>query len=534
LLTDKDSGRPSAPLLIVAPKDNHVIITSADDLGEWIPTGDHLETKVAARVAIPTQFFVGDQRRYRPRYPESGYRTVLTPQIPPTANASGFSSMQLEEADVSEDFSETKGAELVVFHHWTTSRLPLTSFDRGLLRLTSSGHTYSTSRDASFFLGARFFIDNIPRTWMKEGEWRFLPNRATIAYKPVANEPIGQTHFPTLEVLMQTKGVEYVTISNVEFSRTAWDEPAEGHSEPQAEVKLPAAILVEDSRHLKFDNVTVAHTGGHAMKIGGLSSDIDLERLTLNDLGGGGLYIGETDGNRTAVSNVRVSNCLINGVGITHFGSVAVWIANASYVVVQNCEIADTRYSGISVGWRWGYGRSFTSNITIEGNFLHDIGNGILSDMGGIYFLGDLKGSIIRDNLIQDVNAWDYGGWGLYADEGTSNIELLRNIVRRTTSASFFLHYGQNVDLIGNFFYAASGSTIRCGSRDRPSNMRLQHNTILYKSTPFQSVCQSLEAYPSDNRILPEDDKNISFMQNQAQEFIKTFRVTHRNLHRAG
>jgi len=207
----------------------------------------------------------------------------------------------------------------------------------------------------------------------------------------------------------------------------------------------------------------------------------------LYDLGAGGVKIngaaaGEPECCRTQ-SN-RISDNEISAAGRVFHSAVGVLIMHSAYNTVAHNHIHDLFYSGVSVGWVWGYAENAAHHNLIEKNHIHHIGQGLLSDMGGVYLLGIQPGTAVRGNLIHHVEKLHYGGWAMYTDEGSSHIILENNVCYCTNGEIFHQHYGRE-NTVRNNILAFGDVCLAIYSRIEPHvGVVFLHNVFLADGVP--------------------------------------------------
>ena len=123
----------------------------------------------------------------------------------------------------------------------------------------------------------------------------------------------------------------------------------------------------------------------------------------------------------------------------------------------------------------------------VEANHVHHIGikadgeQPILSDMGGIYTLGNQDGSFIRGNRFHDIGALRYGGWGIYFDEGTTDILAENNLVYRTSHGGLHQHFGKDNIVRNNIFAFGRDAQIQRTRLENHQSFTFVQNIVIWK-----------------------------------------------------
>ncbi len=190
----------------------------------------------------------------------------------------------------------------------------------------------------------------------------------------------------------------------------------------------------------------LAYTGLH---LGIATKNSSITHNEFEKLGGAGIILGGTESAHhfptpeALTQNNEITDNYINDIANTYKGCTGILVGYTSQTKVEYNTLTNLPYTGISVGWGWGYGEQtrkdenhtdefvlgeFTlgKNI-ITHNYIKDVLlEPALIDGGGIYTLGRQDGSVMNDNYVDGVHN-EYGG--IYLDEGTVGYEITNNVV---------------------------------------------------------------------------------------------------------
>ena len=512
------SPRHAVRMLPTASISGGVLVTN------WTHVSGNTYSAVVPELTFVNQLFVNNQRFVRSRVPMnfSDYLHYVAP-----LNDSKLARYGFQYASGQFDYKSLIDAMVVVYHSWTESH-------HYIDRLLTENNTVLFTNPSNYPIGQfliqgqhRFHIENlcealVPNSFCFVNETKTIYLMTNGSYDPTTVEIITSVNEIVVELVGDdvTKPVEDVIIDNVAIQHGAWNITRHEQADTaSARFLKSTALFIANATSIVISNVEISHTGSYGLRIKEGTSNIDYMNSLVTDTGAGGIWIGDW---MTPISLLTSSiNVISNEVsygGNVFPSGVGILVNRATDIVITDNSVHHHRNIGINVGSALGYVPSLTSNILIQRNYIFNIGQHILNDLGGIHLVGIQPGTVVHGNVIKNVFSYAIFMWGIYLDEGTSDVIISNNIVYNTGWGSLFQHYGANNTIINNVFaYAASIQPPQPGDLKPDGDVRVDraenHTSWIFTRNIVYDVFQGSNhsAFMSNPNVIASFENNVYY-----------------------
>ena len=504
--TPEDSGSNGYVVRYKAAPGAEPVFTSGLEVTGWTDAGDPERPGLMvadAPIENTRQMFVDGKMAVRARgnitasIERYGDRTVYTTYNGDHDAYSGYKVGSLEMLD----WKHPEDLEFIYDISWAHRIVPVDSVEQlndSEIFIKMEPESFRTSQIAGGVqANLPSYIENSYELLDEPGEWYFDQSEKKIYYMPEDGQNMDETEVivPTAEQFFTVEGsadnkVKDISFAGLNFEYNTWLYPStNGWPEQQANFAhdpketfnmhayslVPqGAIEIKMSEGIGIRGCNFSRLGSAAINILQGAVNTVVEECVFKDISAGGVLVGgvnitdahpftgegmtienHTHDERYIVKDNTVANNYFNGIGTEYKGSIAITAGYTDHTVITHNTIRNVAYSGISVGWGWGYwdqgGRygddetpaeypvipvgdaAVSRNNVIEYN---DVSQCMmkLHDGAGIYTLGDMPNTSIRYNLVHDNVGWP---GGLYFDQGSGGMTVEDNITYNTQMTYF-------------------------------------------------------------------------------------------------
>ena len=411
------------------------------------------------------------------------------------------------------NFRNMERVQISYCHYWIDEHSPIKSYDPETRRVTMVYPSrFGIDGGPGTASGLEYCLENVAENFGHPDEW--YADEGRIYYVP-RDESItpetAEVFIPRLHKLFDFRGTPDRHVKNIrlrglslsvtrgEYGSVGMDASGNGEqlkfaSDAQAVSQADGAVSFIYAENCSVEDCRLENYGVHGFVVANGCHGIRIARTLMRDGGAGGVKINGgvcgTPASEHTYGNT-VEDCRILSCGRRYFAACGVLMMNTYENTVAHNEIGYLYYTGVSCGWVWGYSPNITRDNRIEKNHIHHLGDGMLSDMGGVYLLGAQPGTVVSGNVIHDVTSKNYGGWALYTDEGSSFITLENNVCWNTSDNSYHQHYGSMNTVRNNIFAYSGGQMMRVSRTEAHLSILFENNIVYSAGAPMFEISRT-------------------------------------------
>ncbi len=445
--------------------------------------------------------YVGQRRAAVSRYPAEGclYAESVENEGRDLADHSKWFIARPGDLD---GLTVQKGTQLGFTHCWVDEHTPIENYDPVTRRVDMKYLSrFLVGGKPGAFGAMEYWLENLPECVKNAGEWYLDGEKGKLYYIPLADDlPAEQlvAYAPRLRHLAIISG-KNIVLKGLTLAHTAGDYVSRDDHHPLPEGEACAsdcqsvccgygALEFRGAANCRVEGCHFTHYGVHGIAIQDGCRTITVQGCNFTDAGAGGITVTGGGAGSDPVTHTygnRIVDNIMDGLGRRYAAGCGILLRHTYDNLLSHNTICNAYYSGISAGWVWGYVDNISRDNIIEYNHIHHIGNGPLSDMGGIYLLGQQPGTVVRGNCIHHVVCKHYGGWGIYSDEGSSFHLYENNLVYACNSNAYVLHYGTMNVLRNNILCAGQGAVARATRTEPHLGCLLEGNILVSNGAPM-------------------------------------------------
>lgn len=462
--TGSDSGQNGYHVIWSNYQDEEVVISGGVSISDWTKADDDKNIwKASAKGLESRDLYVNGTRA-----------TLARQDVKALEWAKKY--LYVSKENLPDSFARSEDLEIVFARKWKWAILKVASvqensdFDEPALRLKYTDETkeaFTTNLtgaaldDVQKAEGMRY-LQNAYEFLDEPGEFYLNTAEDQVYYIPKEGEDMNSADavLGKLENLIVFNGtaddvVKNITVTGLNFNYTTFlkaNMPDGLHTFQASALINPddywdrewipstgSAVYGEYIDNINVSGNRFAALGGGGIHLSKGTKNSSITRNEFTKLGSGGILLGDVStvehfpSAASLTENNTIADNYVDHVADTYRGAAGILVGYTKGTKVEYNTVKNLPYTGISVGWGWGYG-DYSDNKeyllgenTITHNYIENVlTEPMLIDGGGIYTLGRQDHTVMRDNYVDGVHN-EYGG--IYLDEGSTGFTITNNVV---------------------------------------------------------------------------------------------------------